>query len=197
MSRADRYAVHVREISAAVRELTGDDRPHYMVWDRELKKTVPFGGYSSLDGAQRRAYRMNHPVGWDTGEFTLCLGCADVHRPGKTTDRAGWRPVQGNIHQVCDWCLFVLMRTDTRVKSCGSLGDHGPHTHGTPDLRCPGNGPFMDTGMKKLEPDTYPGPPCVCSDSVWSSLGYCPPRRHREYSHCPVRNGSIEETEER
>ena len=134
MSSTDRYAVYTSD------ETSESDGPHFFVWDRELNRSVPFGGYGKLDSAQRRAYRMNHPTGWDTGEFTLCLACADEHCPGMGTDRAGWRPIQGNIVQSCEWCEADLTRTDTRVKSCGSIGDHDPHSRGASDLRCPGPG---------------------------------------------------------
>lgn len=191
MSSNDRYAVYASDASPERREILGEDWPHYKVWDRELNMSVPFGGYGTVDAAQRRAYRMNHPTGWGTGEYILCLSCADVHRPGQTTDRAGWLPIQGNVLVSCDWCGDDLRRTDTRVKSCDAFADHGPHSHGSSDLRCPGNGPFMDVELSKLEPSTYPGPPCVCTDSIWSSLGYCPPKGDREYGMCPVRRGFL------
>ena len=193
MSHTDRYAVYTSDRSPELREIVGDDPP-YFVWDRELGRHVPFGGYGRVDAAQRRAYRMNNPTGWDTGSQRLCLKCADAYVPMDGADegnRTGWLPVQGTLEQACAWCGASLRRTDQRVKSCGVIGDHGPHTLYGTDLRCPGNGPFMDTDLAELEPETYPGPPCVCADSIWSSLGYCPPTGDREYSHCPVRSGRL------
>ena len=190
MSSTDRYAVYTPDVPKEF------NRPHFLVWDRELKRPVPYGRYGKLDGAQRRAYRMNHPTGWDTGEYRLCLSCADSHCPGTGTDRAGWRPIQGNIVQSCDWCEADLTRTDKRVKHCDAFADHYPHSHGTSDLRCPGGGPFRDVELSQMQPETYPGPPCVCSDSIRSACGYCPPEGHREYIFCPVRTGNLERTEE-
>lgn len=195
MSRDDRYAVFTSDRSDAVRDLVGDD-PHYVVWDRELGRSVSFGGYGQVDQAQRRAYRMNNPTGWDTGSQRLCLKCADAYTTTTVTEtesgnRTGWLPVQGTTEQACAWCGTSLRRTDQRVKSCGTLGDHGPHTLYGTDLRCPGNGPFMDTELARLEPETSPGPPCVCTDSVQSRLGYCPPAGDRGYAHCPVRSGRL------
>jgi hypothetical protein len=189
VSHDDRYQVYTSDRSDAVREIVGDD-PHYTVWDRGIQRSVPFGGYGSADAAQRRAYRMNHPTGWDTGSQRLCLKCADAYMP-EGGNRTGWLPVQGTTEQACAWCGISLRRTDQRVKSCGAFADHGPHPHGTADLRCPGNGPFRDTELAKLEPETHPGPPCVCSDSIRSAVGHCPPRGHREYGHCPVRSGRL------
>ena len=162
-----------------------------------MSRTDRYQVYTSADAAQRRAYRMNHPTGWDTGSQRLCIKCADAYMPTKLPagteggNRTGWLPVQGTLEQACAWCGQSLRRTDQRVKSCGALGDHDPHPHGAADFRCPGNGPFMDTELAKLEPETYPGPPCVCSDSIRSNLGYCPPAGHREYGHCPVRSGRL------
>lgn len=198
MSRTDRYAVFTSELSDAQRDIVGDNYEHFKVWDRELGRWAPFGGYGNVDGAQRRAYRMNHPTGWDTGDQRLCLKCADAHMPTAVTEggnRTGWLPVQGTLEQACAWCGISLRRTDRRVKSCGALYDHGPHTHDGPGdvLRCAGNGPSRDRETAKLEPETYPGPPCVCTDSIRSTLGYCPTKGDREYDHCPVRSGRLKE----
>ncbi len=192
MSRSDRYAVYTWDVTPAVRELLGDDLPHYTVWDRELKQSVPFGGYGKMDGAQRRAYRMNHPTGWDTGEFRLCIPCADAHRPGTGTDRTGWRPVQGALKRSCQWCGASLLRNDLRVKSCGVLMDHSPHAYALrEEVHCPGNGPSQDPDLAEREPDTFLGPPCVCGNSVRPRLGYCPPEGDPGYGSCPVRSGRL------
>lgn len=196
MSHDDRYQVYTSDLSDRVRDLVGDD-PHYFVWDRELNRRVPFGGYGSADAAQRRAYRMNHPTGWDTGSQRLCLKCADAYAAtdqpagAETGNRTGWRPVQGTIEQACAWCGISLRRTDQRVKSCGAFSDHGPHTHGVSDLRCAGQGPFRDAELARMAPITHQAPPCVCTDSIWSNVGSCPPAGHREYGHCPVRSGQL------
>jgi len=195
VSHDDRYQVYTSDRSDAVREIVGDD-PHYTVWDREIQRSVPFGGYGSADAAQRRAYRMNQPTGWDTGSQRLCIKCADAYAATSVTEtgggnRTGWLPVQGTIEQACAWCGISLRRTDQRVKSCGAFADHDPHPHGTADLRCPGNGPFRDSELAKLAPTTHPGPPCVCSDSIRSAVGHCPPRGDREYGYCPVRSGRL------
>ncbi len=191
MSRTDRYAVFTSELTEAQRDIVGDDHESFFVWDRELKRSVPFGNYGSVNGAQRRAYRMNHPTGWDTGSQRLCIECADAYETDRS-DRSVWLPVQGTLEQACAWCGTSLRRTDRRVKSCGGW-DHGPHVHEVAGavLRCAGNGPGMDTELAKLAPDTYPGPPCVCTDSIRSVLGYCPEKSHREYGHCPVRSGRL------
>lgn len=196
MSRTDRYAVFTRELTEAQRDIVGDDYESFFVWDRELKQRVPFGAYGNVNGAQRWAYRMNHPTGWDTGSQRLCITCADAYLPldgAREGDRTGWLPVQGTLEQACAWCGTSLRRTDRRVASCGALGDHGPHEHDGAGalLRCAGNGPFMDTELARLEPETYPGPPCVCTDSIRSVLGYCPTKGDREYGHCPVRSGRL------
>lgn len=78
---------------------------------------------------------------------------------------------------------------DKQVKSCGALADHDPHDWA--EFRCPGNGPFRDTDMARKRTDVLPGPPCVCSDSVRSAMGHCPPPGHREYDCCPVRRGDL------
>ncbi len=190
-----RYAVFTSELTPAQRDIVGDDQPHYEVWDSELGQSAPFGGYVYLDGAQRRAYRMNNPTGWDTGSQRLCLKCADAYMPTAVTEggnRTGWLPVQGTLEQACAWCGVSLRRTDRRVRSCGAFADHDPHEYVVlGELRCPGNGPFRNAELAKLEPETYPGPPCVCSDSIRSKLGYCSPAGDREYSHCPVRSGHL------
>ncbi len=192
MSRTDRYAVFTSELTEAQRDIVGDDYEHFFVWDRELLKRVQFGGYGNVNQAQRRAYRMNHPTGWDTGSQRLCIECADAH-VDQGADGAGWLPVQGTLEQACAWCGTSLRRTDRRVKSCGALGDHDPHDHTVAGavLFCAGNGPGMDTELARLEPETYPGPPCVCTDSIRSVLGYCPTKGDREYGHCPVRSGRL------
>jgi hypothetical protein len=195
VSHDDRYQVYTSDLTPGLREIVGDD-PHYTVWDRELRKSVPFGGYGNADAAQRRAYRMNHPTGWDTGSQRLCLKCADAYAATTMVEteggnRTGWVSVQGTVAQACAWCGASLSRTDRRVKSCGAFADHGPHPHGTSDLRCPGNGPFRDSELVELEPETHPGPPCVCSDSIRSLLGHCPSKDSNEYAFCPVRSGRL------
>jgi hypothetical protein len=195
VSHDDRYQVYTSDRTPELREIVGDD-PHYFVWDRELSRSVPFGGYGSADAAQRRAYRMNHPTGWDTGSQRLCLPCADAYAATTIVEteggnRTGWVSVQGTVAQACAWCGASLSRTDRRVKSCGAFADHDPHPHGTADLRCPGNGPFRDSELAKLEPETHPGPPCVCSDSIRSRVGHCPSKDSNEYAFCPVRRGRL------
>ena len=79
------------------------------------------------------------------------------------------------------------LNNDPGVRSCGSLADHEPHLN--EEFTCPGMGPFMSMSLSRKETRVFLSPPCICTDSIRSVVGTCPPRGDKEFGFCPVRCG--------
>lgn len=56
-----RYEIRVKEVSDLAKEMGLGDRI-YVVWDKELEKSVPFGAYSEKWRAEKRMERMAEEI---------------------------------------------------------------------------------------------------------------------------------------